>query len=82
MQSLLKQCQKITGTEGLIYRIIDDVHTGECHQLLLPACLTEQVLNNIQSNGASGYRENLRPIEAEMFLGRHVQGCGIVGEKM
>lgn len=47
--SLLKQWRKIREKDGLLYRVIDDLHVGECHQLLLPTCLTNQVLNNVHN---------------------------------
>lgn len=31
VQCLLKQWQRIREKDGLLYRVIDDVHVGECH---------------------------------------------------
>ncbi|RXN13486.1 Transposon Ty3-I Gag-Pol poly [Labeo rohita] len=45
--SLLKQWKKIREEDGLLYRVAEDVHIGECHQMLLPAYLTEQVLKSV-----------------------------------
>lgn len=31
----------------MLYSVVDDLHLGECQQLLLPACLKDQVLESV-----------------------------------
>ena len=45
--SLLRQWDKIKEVDGLLYRVLEDVHVGECCQLLLPMCLKEAVLESV-----------------------------------
>lgn len=70
VRSLLKQWQKIREEDGLLYRVIDDVHVGECHQLLLPTCLTDQVLNNVHNQmGHQGIERTLGLLRQRCFWG-------------
>lgn len=57
---LLKQWDKVQEKEGLLYRIVDEVSSGECHQLLLPACLVELVLRSVHDEmGHQGVERTL-----------------------
>lgn len=68
--SLLKQWKKIIEKEGLLYRVIQDVHTGECHQMLLPACLIEQVLKSVHDQlGHQGIERTLSLLKQRCFWG-------------
>lgn len=70
MHSLLKQWPKIIEKDGLLYRVINDVHTGECHQLLLPTCLTAQVLKNVHDQmGHQGIKRTLALLRQRCFWG-------------
>ncbi|KAK3544562.1 hypothetical protein QTP86_016933, partial [Hemibagrus guttatus] len=58
--SLLKQWDRIIEKEGLLYRVVNDVFHGECLQLLLPACLAEQVLRIVHDQmGHQGVERTL-----------------------
>lgn len=60
VQSLLKQWGKIKECEGLLYRVVDDASLGECQQMLIPACLVEQVLQSVHDNmGHQGIERTL-----------------------
>uniref|UniRef100_A0A8C2GGE5 Gypsy retrotransposon integrase-like protein 1 n=2 Tax=Cyprinus carpio TaxID=7962 RepID=A0A8C2GGE5_CYPCA len=68
--SLLKQWPKIREKDGLLYRVIEDVHTGECHQLLVPTCLTDQVLKNVHDQmGHQGIERTLGLLRQRCFWG-------------
>lgn len=68
--SLLKQWKKIREKEGLLYRVIEDGHTGKCHQMLLPACLTEQVLKSVHDQlGHQGIERTLSLLKQRCFWG-------------
>ncbi len=68
--SLLKQWKKIREKDGLLYRVAEDVHTGECHQMLLPACLTEQVLRRVHAQlGYQGIERTLSLLKPRCFWG-------------
>lgn len=70
VRSLLKQWPKIREKDGLLYRVIDDVHTGECHQMLLPTCLIEQVLKNVHDQmGHQGIERTLALVRQRCFWG-------------
>ncbi|KAK3561697.1 hypothetical protein QTP86_012539 [Hemibagrus guttatus] len=70
VRSLLKQWPKIIEKDGLLYRVIDDVHIGECHQLLLPTCLTDQVLKNVHDQmGHQGIERTLGLLRQRCFWG-------------
>lgn len=70
VHSLLKQWPKIREKDGLLYRVIDDVHTGECHQLLIPTCLTDQVLRNVHDQmGHQGIERTLGLLRQRCFWG-------------
>ncbi len=70
VRSLLKQWPKIRERDGLLYRVIEDVHTGECHQLLLPTCLTDQVLKNVHDQmGHQGIERTLALLRQRCFWG-------------
>lgn len=45
--STLKQWHRVKEQSGLLYCVIEDTHVGECHLLLLPACLKEPVLESV-----------------------------------
>lgn len=45
--SLLRQWPRVREVDGLLYRVIDDGHVGECKQLILPAYLKEVVLQSV-----------------------------------
>lgn len=68
--SLLKQWKKIKEKEGLLYRVVEDVHNGECHQILLPTCLTEQVLRSIHDQlGHQGIERTMSLLKPRCFWG-------------
>ncbi len=68
--SLLKQWKKIREKDGLLYRVAENVHTGECHQMLLPACLTEQVLRSVHDQlGHQGIERTLSLLKQRCFWG-------------
>lgn len=46
----------------------EDVHTGECHQMLLAACLTEQVLKSVHDQlGHEGIEQTLSLLKQRCF---------------
>ncbi|KAJ8016311.1 hypothetical protein DPEC_G00005880 [Dallia pectoralis] len=45
--SMLKQWHQLKELHGLLYRVIEDAHVGECHQLLLPVCLRGPFLESV-----------------------------------
>lgn len=58
--SLLKQWKYIQVMDGLYYRVVNDLRLGECKQLLLPACLKEQVLSSVHDKmGNQGIERTL-----------------------
>ncbi|KAK3560440.1 hypothetical protein QTP86_008445 [Hemibagrus guttatus] len=70
VRSLIKQWPVIIEKDGLLYRVID-VHIGECHQLLLPTCLTDQVLKNVHDQmGHQGIERTLGLLRQRCFWGR------------
>ncbi len=70
VRSLLKQWPKIRERDGLLYRVIEDAHTGECHQLLLPTCLIAQVLKNVHDQmGHQGIERTLALLRQRCFWG-------------
>lgn len=70
VQCLLKQWQRIREKDGLLYRVIDDVHVGECHQLLIPTCLTDQVLRSVHDQmGHQGIERTLCLLKQRCFWG-------------
>lgn len=70
VRSLLKQWPRIREKDGLLYRVIDDVHVGECHQLLLPTCLKEQVLKSVHDQmGHQGIERTLGLLRQRCFWG-------------
>ncbi|XP_028290920.1 uncharacterized protein LOC114454569 [Gouania willdenowi] len=48
--SLLRQWHRVRESDGLLYRVMSDVHVGECQQLLLPTCLKEPVLRSVHDS--------------------------------
>lgn len=70
VRSLLKQWPKIREKDGLLYRVINDVHVGECHQLLLPTCLIDQVLKCVHDQmGHQGIERTLGLLRQRCFWG-------------
>uniref|UniRef100_A0A672FZX6 Gypsy retrotransposon integrase-like protein 1 n=1 Tax=Salarias fasciatus TaxID=181472 RepID=A0A672FZX6_SALFA len=68
--SLLKQWRRLREKDGLLYRVIEDVHLGECYQLLLPACLKEQVLKSVHDQmGHQGIERTLSLLRQRCFWG-------------
>lgn len=68
--SLLKQWPRIKEEDGLLYRVIEDVHVGRCHQLLLPDCLQEQVLKSVHDQmGHQGIERTLGLLKQRCFWG-------------
>ncbi|KAL1256563.1 hypothetical protein QQF64_012108 [Cirrhinus molitorella] len=68
--SLLKQWKRIRDKDGLLYCVAEDVHTGECHQMLLPTCLTEQVLKSVHDQlGHQGIERTLSLLKQRCFWG-------------
>ena len=71
---LLKQWSRLQERDGLLYRVIEDTHTGTCHQLLLPDCLKEQVLRSVHDQmGHQGIERTLGLLRQRCFwVGMHV----------
>lgn len=70
VRSLLKQWPRIREKDGLLYRVIEDAHIGQCHQLLLPACLKEQVLKSVHDQmGHQGIERTLGLLRQRCFWG-------------
>lgn len=70
VRSLLKQWPRLRQKDGLLYRVIEDVHLGECYQLLLPACLKEQVLRSVHDQmGHQGIERTLGLLRQRCFWG-------------
>lgn len=68
--SLVKQWPRIRERDGLLYRVIEDAHLGECHQLLLPTCLKEQVLKSVHDQmGHQGIERTLGLLRQRCFWG-------------
>lgn len=66
--SLLKQWDRIREKGGLLYRAVNDVLSGECHQLLLPACLVEPVLRSVHDQmGHQGVERTLALIKPRCY---------------
>ena len=74
VHSLLKQWSRLQERDGLLYRVIEDTHTGTCHQLLLPDCLKEQVLRSVHDQmGHQGIERTLGLLRQRCFwVGMHV----------
>uniref|UniRef100_A0A3B3RLD9 Gypsy retrotransposon integrase-like protein 1 n=1 Tax=Paramormyrops kingsleyae TaxID=1676925 RepID=A0A3B3RLD9_9TELE len=83
VRSLLKQWLRIRERDGLLYRVIEDPTVGQCHQLLLPACLKEQVLKCVHDQmGHQGIERTLGLLRQRCFWGgmyadveQWVKGC-------
>uniref|UniRef100_A0A8P4GKR5 Gypsy retrotransposon integrase-like protein 1 n=1 Tax=Dicentrarchus labrax TaxID=13489 RepID=A0A8P4GKR5_DICLA len=70
VRSLLRQWPRIRERDGLLYRVMEDVHLGRCHQLLLPACLKEQVLKSVHDQmGHQGIERTLGLVRQRCFWG-------------
>lgn len=70
VRSLLKQWPRIREKDGLLYRVIEDAHLGQCHQLLLPACLKEKVLRSVHDHmGHQGIERTLGLLKQRCFWG-------------
>uniref|UniRef100_A0A8C1RDQ7 Gypsy retrotransposon integrase-like protein 1 n=1 Tax=Cyprinus carpio TaxID=7962 RepID=A0A8C1RDQ7_CYPCA len=66
--SLLKQWKYIQVMDGLFYRAVNDLRLGECKQLLLPACLKEQVLSSVHDKmGHQGIERTLDLLRQRCF---------------
>lgn len=64
----LKRWQRIKKKDGLLYCVIDDVHLGQYHQLLLPACLKEKVLKSVHDRmGHQGKERTLGMLRQRCF---------------
>lgn len=83
VRSLLKQWPRISEKDGLLYRVIEDVHAGKIEQLLLPTSLKEQVLKSVHDQmGHQGIERTLALLRQRCFwVGMHgdveqwVKGC-------
>lgn len=73
VKSLLKEWNHVKEQDGLLYRVVDDVRHGECFQLLLPACLKNQVLESVHdSMGHQGIEITLHLLRQQCFwVGMH-----------
>ena len=59
--TLLRQWNRITRDQGLIYRTVEDPKLGELKQLLLPATLREKVITNLHDDtGHQGIERTLQ----------------------
>ncbi|KAJ7987239.1 hypothetical protein DPEC_G00336680 [Dallia pectoralis] len=66
--SLLKQWKHIRESDGLLYRVVEDLRLGECQQLLLPACLKDQVLESVHDKmGHQGIERTLNLLRQRCF---------------
>ncbi|KAL1007184.1 hypothetical protein UPYG_G00083180 [Umbra pygmaea] len=66
--SLLKHWNYTQKKDGLLYRVVSDPKHGECDQLLLPACLREQVLKSVHdSMGHQGIERTLNLLRSRCF---------------
>lgn len=70
VRSLLKQWPRLREKDGLLYREIEDVNLGKCHQLLLPSCLKEKVLTSVHNQmGHQGIERTLGLLRQRCFWG-------------
>lgn len=70
--SLLCQWHQIKEVKGLLYRVIDDLHLGECHQLLLHTCLKDVVLSSVHDNmGHQGIERTLNLRQRCFWVGMY-----------
>ncbi|XP_041841581.1 uncharacterized protein LOC121640000 [Melanotaenia boesemani] len=70
VQSMLKQWPRIREKDGLLYRVVEDPHLGECYQLLLPTCLKEQVLKSVHDQmGHQGIERTMGLLKQRCFWG-------------
>ncbi|XP_051938977.1 uncharacterized protein K02A2.6-like [Hippocampus zosterae] len=70
VRALLKQWPRLRERDGLLYRVINDVHLGECYQLLLPACLKDKVLRSVHDQmGHQGIERTLGLLRQRCFWG-------------
>ncbi len=73
VRSLLKQWTRLRESEGLLYRVVEDVRHGECLQLLVPACLRTQVLESVHAGmGHQGIERTLQLLKPRCYwVGMH-----------
>ncbi|KAL0147914.1 hypothetical protein M9458_056791, partial [Cirrhinus mrigala] len=66
--SLIKQWKSICERNGLLYRVVNDPHHGECQHLLLPVCLKEPVLESVHENmGHQGIERTISLLRKSCF---------------
>lgn len=65
---LLKQWKHVKERDGLLYRVVEDVHFGTCFQLLVPHCLQRKIMESVHdSMGHQGIERTLHLLRQRVF---------------